>query len=123
MGLPQAVSSGDHHASLIWKPLRPIDRRLGIKIDEETPNAILDLEKSNLKLGFIKSSTDCAPLVIAKRERLLRRRGVLNVTLDPQSKLEDPARQRSIRPNSRRPHARRQPIRSETSASVPNRRS
>lgn len=45
--------------------------------------AILDIEKPNLKLGFIKL-TDCAPLVIAKEKGFFDREG-LNVELEPQS--------------------------------------
>ncbi len=56
-----------------------------LKIDEtdDAPAAMLDLEKSDLKFGFIKL-TDCAPLVIAKEKGYFEDEG-LNVTLESQS--------------------------------------
>ncbi|TWT65058.1 Bicarbonate transport ATP-binding protein CmpC [Allorhodopirellula solitaria] len=56
-----------------------------IVIDESdvAPAAMLNLEASDLKFGFIKL-TDCAPLVIAKEKGFFDDEG-LNVTLEPQS--------------------------------------
>ena len=47
------------------------------------PKALLNLEKANVKLGFIKL-TDCAPLVIAKEKGFFEDEG-LNVELEAQS--------------------------------------
>ena len=47
------------------------------------PAAAGDLEKSNLKLGFIKL-TDIAPLVVAKEKGFFAEEG-LTVTLEPQA--------------------------------------
>ena len=50
---------------------------------ESAPAEILDIEKSDLKFGFIKL-TDCAPLVIAKEKGFFDEEG-LNVEIEAQS--------------------------------------
>jgi nitrate/nitrite transport system substrate-binding protein len=56
-----------------------------IEIDEtaDAPSSLLNLEKSQVKFGFIKL-TDCAPLVIAKELGYFEDEG-LNVTLESQA--------------------------------------
>ncbi|SMP71789.1 nitrate/nitrite transport system substrate-binding protein [Neorhodopirellula lusitana] len=54
-----------------------------IDADAEVPDALLDLEKTNLKFGFIKL-TDCAPIVIAKEKGFFDDEG-LSVEVEAQS--------------------------------------
>ena len=61
------------------------------------------IEKSNLKLGFIKL-TDMAPLAVAKEKGFFAEEG-LNVTLEPQANWKVLARRCLRRPARRRAHA------------------
>lgn len=72
------VGCGKDEAKQSPAPAKKISEE---KLAELTEGA--DLEKTELKLGFIKL-TDCAPLIIAKEQRYFEEEG-LNVTLEAQA--------------------------------------